>query len=191
MIRFWRAFKALLLIALGAGLAIGVGQCSKNTFPSHWFALQVDAEESPAMPDILAKESMDKFEKGYVLPKIVSLGGRAKFVPRGGYEAPLGYEVLLSLQSEEDMKRESEGRGVFPKWAFVKMRFVLRDKDGFEIATLKSAVDSKDWPYHVYTGRPKTIKGLTLEKVSVANASETKSVECMIELADMGTNGSD
>lgn len=192
----WRGLKALLLVALGAALAVGLGQCGNNTFPSHWFAFH--AAEQGVMPNMLSKETMEKFEGGYTLPRISSLAGKAKFVPRGGYEAPLGYEVVLGLQSEEEIKRaaeesgvnvEADSRLVFPDYVLVKLRFILRDKDGFEIGRLKSGDSGQDSPYYVLTGHPETIKGLTLDKVSVAQARETKSIECEVQYYDMGENG--
>ena len=193
----WRGFKALLLVALGAALAVGLGQCGNNTFPSHWFAFPADTKQD-AMPNMLSEETMTKCEGGYWLPLISSLAGKAKFVPRGGHDAPLGYEVVLALQSKDEMKRAAEERGVkfgtdsrwmLPDSVLVKLRFVLRDKDGFEIGRLKSAYSGQDYPYSVLTGYPETIKGLTLDKVSFAQARETKSVECEVEYYDMGEIG--
>ena len=193
----WRGLKALLLVALGAGLAVGLGQCGATTFPSHWFVFHADTKQG-VMPNILSEQTMKKFEGGCDLPDISTLSGKAKFVPRGDYQAPLGYEVVLALQSKEEMQREAQERGVklgansrlvFPNWVSVKLRFTLRDKDGFEIARLKSGDNGQDWPFHVYTGRPKTIKGLTLDKVSIAQARETKSVECEVQYYDMGEDG--
>jgi hypothetical protein len=116
MTRLWRGFKALLLVALGAGLAVGLGQCGKNTFPSHWLTINAltagDADEWGAMmswsPEIMAKaESLNA-----AVPLPAKLTGRAKFVISGQrgntHTAPLGYEVELLLQSKEEMRREAE-----------------------------------------------------------------------------------
>jgi hypothetical protein len=210
MTRLWRGFKALLLVALGAGLAVGLGQCGKNTFPSHWLTIKAltagDADEWGAMmswsPEIMAKaESLNA-----ALPLPAKLTGRAKFVISGQrsntHTAPLGYEVELLLQSKEEMRREAEAakkKGkkdswevkVFPRDVQVDVEFVLRDKDGFHLATLKGQQDVYDSFGFIQLGEPAMLKGTTKETVSAADANATKSIECIISFRDMSVSADD
>jgi hypothetical protein len=210
MRKLWRAFKALLLVGIGAVLAVGLGQCGKNTFPSHWFPINEltkgDADEWGALmswsPEIVAKaESLNA-----ALPQPAKLTGRAKFVTSGqrgnDFTAPLGYEIELLLQSKEEMRQAAEAANkqgkkdswdvrVFPRDVQVDVEFVLRDKDGFHLATLKGQQDVYDSFGFVQLGEPTMLKGTTKEAVSAANANATGSVECIISFRDMSVSADD
>lgn len=208
----WRNFKALLLVALGAVLAVGLGQCGNNTFPSHWFKIEqpsrvVDTPSGGKLwggQSVWSAEIMEKAESlKAALPQAEKLTGRVKFVTSGqrgnDYSAPLGYELELLLQSREGMQRDSEAvkvknletswqAEVYPQNVNVEVRFILRDKDGFHLATLKGQPDFYDSFGTVQPGKPSTLKGLTAEKVSHADASATKTIECEILFEDMSVS---
>jgi hypothetical protein len=196
MIRLWRALKALLLVALGAALTVGIGQWDKVTFPSHSFSGQ-------ERTDIwLSDEATKKCESGWYEPDLRCFAKRAKFVNRVSYETPLSYQAELRMPKVDIMKSGWESAKqmiadfnlppsrtdttTYPQWAQVRMHFVLRDKDGFKLAELKGSDI-----HTLQNGRDALIEGQTLERVSADTARETTSVTFMIELVDIGTNRND
>jgi hypothetical protein len=199
----WRGFKALLLVALGAALAVGLGQCGKKTFPSHWFTIDEDTNSNISWSAQLI-EKAEKF--GAAIPQVSSATGRAKFVTSGQrdgqYTAPLGYEVEILLDSQEQMARANEAakqKGlksdwevkVYPDNVKVGLDFVLRDKDGFQLATLKGQHDSYESFGSARPGAKTMLKGTSVDKVSVADALATHTIECAISCEDMSVNSVD
>ena len=199
MIRLSRAFKALLLVALGAVLTVGIGQWDKVTFPSHSFS---DKESTKIM---LSDEATNKCKNGWYKPDVDCFAKRAKFVNRVSYETPLSYQVELRMPNVDIMKSgweeakqmaaglsvlrnlpQSRTETTYPQWALVRMHFVLRDKDGFKLAELKGSDI-----HTLQDGRDALIEGQTLEGVSADTARETTSVTFKIELVDIGTNRND
>lgn len=206
----WRGFKALLLVALGAVLAVGLGQCGKNTFPSHWFTIkELRATEDNSWNGTMSwsNELMKKAESlSATLPQPKQLKGRAKFVTSGQREqqtsAPLGYEIELLLQSKDDMKRalekaKKEGKvgtweaKVAPSHVWATVDFVLRDKDGFALATLDGQQDFYDSFGVIQPGEPALLKGTTKESVSVADANATETIECVLSLDNIEVTADD
>lgn len=104
------------------------------------------------------------------MPQVSTLTGRAKFVTsgeRGAHrQAPLGYEVEILLEPYEK----------FPCSVVPQFTFILKDKDGFQIATLKGEPHDDD----VFGGVKTLLRGTTTGKVSAADARATKSIECEI-----------
>jgi len=203
MKKIWRGFKALLLVALGAGAAIGLGQCGKNTFPSHWFEIDEDTNSNISW----SAQIIEKAEKfGAAVPQVSSVTGRAKFVTSGQrdgqYTAPLGYEVEILLGSREEMARAHEAakqKGIKSDWEVkvypddvkVGLDFVLRDKDGFKLATLKGQHDYYESFSYARPGVKTMLKGTSVEQVSVADALATHTIECVIACEDMSISSVD
>lgn len=177
MRRIWRGFKALLLVGLGAALAVGLGQCGKDDPPSNWHTLHF--QKSGANGDFyvfgMAPEAMVQTGKlGVNPPQPTKANGRAKFVSSGDrgyiYEFPLGYEIEATFEPLEKMKPLPAG--ITNVGCAVSVVFVLKDKDGFELAQLSTGT-----PHYVAAGETLTNKGVTTNQVSLAVARDVHSIE--------------
>jgi hypothetical protein len=210
MKRFLSALKVLLLVSIGAVLAVSLGQCGKASFPSQWIKIEEPKPRAAAYDGgretwggmcSWSAKVMEKAESSKsALPQIKELTGRVKFVTSGqrgnDYATPLGYEVellLYSVEEEKEMIKAAKDQGVksswdaevFPRDIKVQIDFVLRDKDGFHLATLKGQQDWYDSLGFVELGKPALLKGMTSEKVTAADANATKTVECIVSFEDM------
>ena len=203
MKKIWRIFKGLLLVALGAGLALGLGQCVKNTFPSNWFTIEQPPRLRPQMgafeeyggrialtTDILTKAE----KKNAVLPEVVALYGRAKFLTSGersdASQVPIGYEIKLTLASKKQLaesidrskqsnEKTSDKPFRFPDRATFTVNFILKDEDGFVLQEVQSETHYTD------RGTTEALKGITKESIGTKIGSATKTMECQVVFSDM------
>lgn len=202
----WPALKATLLVALGSGLAVGLGQCGKNTFPSHWFALQ---QPPPIVPEdggvavfgriSYAPGVQDYYERDwdFPVPDVLSVSGEAKFLTSGqrasADEVPLGYKAEITMISDAEYQAKitrliKQGRKLsdtprhFPSSVVLQLELVLRDNDGF----ILQRVDGQ--PHWLYVDETSTVRGITIDDVSLKNAQATTAIECSIVILRVNHN---
>ncbi len=193
----WRSFKAVLLIGLGAILAVVVSQCGADKFPSQWFTLEQPPQRTEeggiASYGGRVTLAVDVFEKANSknapIPQVSSVSGKAKFLTSGArgsdYQVPVGYEAEIRLASNEEQQAVIERRrkmGLtdisepmrFPETVDVRLDFVLRDKDGFVLQEVQGE------RYYLLPGESKVLKGITTNAVGAANAQATKDIACEV-----------
>jgi hypothetical protein len=193
----WRSFKAVLLIGLGAILAVVVSQCGADKFPSQWFTLAQPPERTTAAGakafgggvSVSTEVVEQAISKNAPIPEVESVSGKVKFLTSGArgndYQVPLGYEAEIKLASTKEQQAVIEQRrkmGLtnrgelirFPKTVDVRLDFVLKDKDGFVLQEVQGE------RHYLLPGEAKVVKGITTNAVGAANAQATKDIACEV-----------
>lgn len=178
MRKLWRGFKVLLLVALGAGLAVGLGQCGKDDPPSNWHTLRFQTYNDKGTDYVFGMTPEAIVQAGKLEvnpPEPIKASGKAKFVSSGeranSHQLPLGYEIEIHFEPLNDMKPLP--KGVTNVGCSVSTVFILKDEDGFELAQLSTGN-----PRYVLAGHTLADKSITTNSVSLETAKDVVSIEC-------------